>query len=55
MGSRKPDADPTDDEGEKREQPSPEEPKPGDEHAYEDDWYKVLKRRSEQEPDDAED
>jgi hypothetical protein len=33
---------------------SPDEPKTGDEHAYEDDWYKVLKRRSEQ-SDDSED
>lgn len=52
MGSRKRDADPTEDD--KRDRPSPEEPKPGDEHAYEDDWYKVLKRRSEQ-PENDED
>jgi hypothetical protein len=51
MGSRKPDAGPTEDEDEKRDKPSPDEPKPGDEHAYEDDWYKVLKRRSEQSED----
>jgi hypothetical protein len=29
----------------------PAEPRPGDEHAYEDTWYQVLKQRREEQPD----
>jgi hypothetical protein len=32
---------------------APAHPRPGDEHAYEDSWYQVLRRRAEDEPDAA--
>ena len=29
---------------------APAEPRPGDEHAYEDTWYQVLKQQTEDKP-----
>ncbi|MDP9298651.1 MAG: hypothetical protein M3O98_08325 [Actinomycetota bacterium] len=30
---------------------APTAPRPGDEHAYEDTWYQVLKQRADEHPD----
>ncbi len=55
MDSGEPDAEATPDEKKRAKKGKSESPSPADEHAYEDAWYKVLKRRSQDKAKEDED